>query len=296
MMTLALPRTVQYKLDQTLAQWPQWQCTPALTRSPEPVRALGPGVSNHTILVESTRQFVVRIDGLVPAAHGLNRQVEWHTLRAAHSAGLAPCPRYFNPDLGSLVYDYLPPDATQPTDAAAVGRLLRAIHALPSRRHRLDLAERILRYEKQLEHRGVALGDTLRACHESVTDLLHQIGRQGAQTVLCHNDLLRANRLYSGGSLWALDWEYCAMASPWYDIAVVVHGDDLSAPDADALLIAYLDRTPTDGERKQLHRYGCIYRYLELIWYLALETPVLGADAVDARSSALAHLLEQRFS
>lgn len=290
-MTLALPRTVRHKLELTLAQWPQWQCTPALARAPSVVKVLSPGVSNHSVLVECTDRYVVRIDGLSPKANGLNRQVEWRTLQAAHSEGLAPCPRYFNPDLGSLVCDYLPPDAEQPTDAAAVGRLLRAIHALPPRHHRLDLAERILRYEKQLEHRGVLLGDALRSCHDPVLQLLHEANLQPADTVLCHIDLLCANRLYSGGHLWALDWEYCAMASPWYDIAVVVHGDGMAAAETDALLHAYLGREPAAGERLRLLQYGCIYRYLELVWYLALEVPVLGADAVEARTSALLTLL-----
>lgn len=293
-MTLALPRTVQQKLEQTLAQWPQWQCAPMLTRSPAVVRVLSPGASNHSVLVECGAHYVVRIDGLSPAANGLNRQVEWRTLQAAHSEGFAPCPRYFNPDLGSLVCDYLPPDAEQPADAAAVGRLLRAIHALPPRHHRLDLPERILRYEKQLEHRGVVLGDALRNCHGPVVQLLHEISLQPARAVLCHNDLLRANRLYSGGLLWALDWEYCAMANPWYDIAVVVHGDALSDAQADALLHAYLGRAPADHEREQLYRYGCVYRYLELIWYLALETPLLTQNDVGARTLALVNMLAKR--
>lgn len=291
MITPALPRAVQHKLDQTLAQWPQWQCRPALYCAPSVVRALSPGVSNHSVLVAAGSLFVVRIDGLNPAAHGINRQVEWRTLQAAHAAGLAPCPRYFNPDLGSLVCDYLPPDTPQPADAADVGHLLRSIHALPPRHHRLDLAERILRYEKQLEHRGVTRGAALQWCHEPVAGLLRELGRHSAEAVLCHNDLLRANRLYSGERLWALDWEYCAMASPWYDIAVVIHGDALPADEAKALLVAYLGRAPTAAEQRALHQYGCVYRYLELLWYLALEAPVLSADAIEARTQALANLL-----
>jgi thiamine kinase-like enzyme len=293
-MPFALPRTVQHKLDQTLAQWPHWQCAPALECAPEVVRILSPGVSNHSILVESGQRFVVRIDGLNPAANGLNRQVEWRTLQSAHDAGLAPSPHYFNPDLGSLVCGFLPPDVDQAADAAEVGRLLRAIHALPARHHRLDIAERILRHEKKLQHRGVATGRALRECRGPVSELLDEINRQGADSVLCHNDLLHANRLYSGGRLWALDWEYCAMASPWYDIAVVVHGDALSDAQADTLLHAYLGRAPADQERQQLYRYGCIYRYLELIWYLALEKPVLTQDEVEARTSALVNLLARR--
>ena len=293
-MTFALPRNIQLKLEQTLAQWSQWHCAPALTRAPHEVRVLTPGVSNFSVLVEAGQRFVVRIDGLNPSTHGLSRQSEWHTLEAAHKAGLAPTPRYYNPALGSLVCDYLAPDDAQVVPIADVARLLRAIHRLPARHHRLDLGERILRYEKQIEHRGRALGDDLRNCHRKVAALLQAMSQQPGDTVLCHNDLLRANRIYSARKLWALDWEYAAMASPWYDIAVVINGDSLSASDAEALLNAYLGRAPDEKERDTLHQYGCIYRYLELLWYLALDTPVLRPSTIEEKSTALVHMLAQR--
>ncbi len=293
-MTFALPRNIQLKLEQTLAQWTQWRCTPALTSTPEVVRVLTPGVSNFSVLVQAGQHFVVRIDGLNPSAHGLSRQTEWRTLEAAHRAGLAPTPRYCNPELGSLVCDYLAPDDAKVVPVADVARLLRAIHQLPARHHRLDLAERILRYEKQIEHRGRALGDELRGCRRKVEALLQAMSRQPGVTVLCHNDLLRANRIYSAGRLWALDWEYAAMASPWYDIAVVINGDSLPTPDIEAFLNAYLGRAPHEKERDTLYQYGCIYRYLELLWYLALDKPVLGPNAIEAKSTALVHMLAQR--
>ena len=92
--------------------------------------------------------------------------------------------------------------------------------------------------------------------------------------MLCHNDLLRANRIYSSGKLWALDWEYCATGSPWYDLAVVVGGDGLDTTQSGALLEAYLARTPLPAEHQSLQRYTCIYRYLELLWYLAVRGAV----------------------
>jgi len=293
-MAITLPHNVQLQLEQTLAQWAQWHCTPALTRGPNVVRILTPGISNFSVLVEAGQHYVVRLDGHKPAAHGLSRQTEWRTLEAAHRAGLAPQPRYFNPALGSLVCDYLVPDHAQEPAITDVARLLRGIHGLPARHHRLDLAERILRYEKQLEHRGRAPDAAVRDLRGQVAGLVHALHGQSGATVLCHNDLLRANRIYSAGKLWALDWEYCAMASPWYDIAVVVNGDSLPEPDADVLLNAYLGRTPHDRERDTLQQYGCIYRYLELLWYLALDTPVLGPDAIAEKSAALVNMLAQR--
>jgi thiamine kinase len=293
-MAPALPRHIQFKLEQTLAQWPQWHCTPALTRSPDVVRILTPGISNFSVLVESGQHFVVRLDGLIPAANGLSRQTEWRTLEEAHMAGLAPHPRYFNPELGSLVCDYLAPEEAHGQNTADVAHLLRAIHQLPARHHRLDLAERILRYEKQLEHRGRAVDDEVRGCQGKVSQLLYEASQHAEESVLCHNDLLRANRIYSGGRLWALDWEYCAMGSPWYDLAVVVNGDSMELTDSEILLDAYLGRIPDDRERDALHLYGCIYRYLELLWYLALDKPVLEVSALEKKSATLKSMLAQR--
>jgi len=287
----ALPRAIQLKLEQTLAQWSQWQCAVPLSHAPEVIRVLAPGVSNYCVLVEGGAQYVVRIDGLNPASHGLSRQAEWRTLAAAHEAGLAPAPRYFNPDLGSLVCDYLAPDQVQQANAADVGRLLHAIHQLPARHHRLDLAERILRYEKQLEHRGRECSAALLSCRSTVTGLLRDVSENSPATVLCHNDLLRANRVYSGGRLQALDWEYCAMGNPWYDIAVVVNGDALDDAQAQQLVTAYLGREPDTLERQALYRFSAIYRYLELIWYLALEEPVLSPAVIEEKTAALQRLL-----
>jgi thiamine kinase len=285
-----LPRTIQLKLEQTLAQWPQWQCT-VPPRTPQIVRVLTPGVSNHCVLVDAGAPYVVRIDGLNPSAQGLSRQAEWRTLTAAYDAGVAPGPRYFNPELGSLVCDYLAPDPPRQADIAEVGRLLRAIHRLPARHHRLDLAERILRYEKQLEHRHCTRGTALPDCRDAITGLLRETAVSPQQVVLCHNDLLQANRVYSGGRLYALDWEYCAMGNPWYDLAVVVNGDSLAEQEAGLLVSAYLGREPNAQERHSLYQFSCIYRYLELIWYLALEKPVLSTEVIEEKSDALQALL-----
>lgn len=292
-MANALPRNIQLKLEQTLAQWTHWQCEPALTHIPAVVAVLTPGISNFSVLVESGQQFVVRIDGVNPATNGLNRQTEWRALAAAQLAGLAPTPRYFNPDLGSLVCDYLSPDEEQALCIPDVAALLRKIHQLPARHSRLDLAERILRYEKQLEHRNPSQATALAGYRDPVLALLDNINRQSHTAVLCHNDLLQANRIYSQGRLWAIDWEYCAMGSPWYDIAVVVNGDSLNAAQADALLTAYLGRPATQAQRLTLRQYGCIYRYLELLWYQALERTALEQATLARKISELELALAQ---
>ena len=282
-MSIDLPPAVQRKLDHTLGQWQHWQCEQPLPGAPQAQRVLGGGVSNYSILVGTQRQWVVRIDGINPLQHGLNRQAEWSALREASRHSLAPCPRYFNPDLGSLVCDYLPPDGATPATTAQLADLLRRIHALPPRHHRLDLAERIQRYENRVSGRTGAAVQSLTLHAQAVADLVQQVRDTDQTRALCHNDLLRTNRIVSGGRLLALDWEYCAMGSTWYELAVITQGDALPARERDDLLRAYLQREPLPQERHLLLQYECIYGYLELLWYLAQGEGEPQGTAFDAK-------------
>ncbi len=288
-MAAPLPLPVRLKLDQTLAQWRHWDCGHDLPGAPRFVRALSAGHSNHSMLVAASRHFVVRIDGVDPAIHGINRQAEWLALRDAHAAGLAPRPCYFNPELGTLVCEYLPPDAGQQRPLAEVADLLRAIHRLPLRHSRLDLRRRILRYENLLRHHGRSLPAPLTGARERVTALLASAAARDRPRALCHNDLLQGNRLASGGRLWAIDWEYCAVTDPLYDLAVVICGDELSNGQAQELVGHYLAREPDAGENRLLLEYICIYRYLALLWYLAQRHPAMDTAQCE---QVLAQLLE----
>ena len=297
-MVATLPRPIRLKLDQTLAQWRHWRCQPPLEGRPEVVKILTGGLSNTSVLVAAGSQFVVRIDGVSPVGLGLNRQGEWRALQRASAAGLAPCPRYFNPDIGSLVCDYLPPDpangepageceAAGERELGAIAQLLRGLHRLPALHHRLELKERIGRYRQQLRHRGVNLPARLLDCSDRVQTLLERIEDRPRTTAVCHNDLLAGNRLWSGGRLWALDFEYCAMGDPWFDLAVVAAGDDLTRTQQVTLLRHYLGRHPSAGEMGQLLEYCCIYRYTEQLWYALVARESPGEAALDRLESAL---------
>lgn len=288
-----LPRRIRLRLDQTLSQWRRWQCDPLLDAGPLPCEVLDGGVSNFSVLVGNSRRFVVRIDGIDATANGLHRQLEWRALQAAQHAGLAPAPRYFNPDLGCLVCDYLPPDQDQAPRLAEIGKLLRRIHELPPLHHRLDLADRLNRLEKMLQRQKGPAPEILTELRKPVVSLVKQLQTTDRDTTLCHNDLLAANRLRSGGTLWALDWEYCAMGSPWYDLAVTVCGDELNADEIDQLLLGYLGRAPLTIESNLVAEYAGIYRYLELLWYLALNKKP-GDTLLKARAAGLAAAWQTR--
>lgn len=283
-MVASLPQNIQLKLNQALNQWRQWRCDPPLERPPQVISILGDGVSNHSILVEAGRRFVIRIDGLQAANNGLSRATEWRALITANKAGLAPTPRYFNPELGVLVCDYLTADPSFRAAPDETATLLRAIHALPGCHHRLDLTDRISRYERLLNHQTMELPPIMKEARKQIMALLELLANEREVAVLCHNDLLAANRIYSKNSLWALDWEYCAMGSPWFDLAVIAVGDSMSVQEQQKLVEAYLCRPTNEGETIKFVRYCNVYRYLELLWYLS-NKPM--SDGITVRLAAL---------
>lgn len=133
---------------------------------------------------------------------------------------------------------------------------------------RLDLGERCRRSEHSLRHSLPGSWQTLRGPAARVAALLPRLTAATEPLALCHNDLLRANRLRCGDRLWAVDWEYAAMGPVWFDLAAVTAGDEWPDAAADVLLTRYLGRVPATSERERMLGFECVYRYLELLWYL----------------------------
>ncbi len=264
-MVETLPRPVRLRLTQTLAQWPHWAGAGLRSESPRLETVLPGGYSNTSVLaVQGNERFVIRVDGIDPHALGLQRQVEWRILQAASEAGLAPQPIYHNPELQCLVTRYAPRDPIAEESPEALARLLQQIHALPGVHHRLDLPERLARYEHQFQRsESSALARQLNAVSEIVRERV--LALPEAEPKLCHNDLLRSNRLHSDGKLLALDWEYAAMGDPAFDLAVVIAGDDMP-PVATQALLDFYDASP--DLRTRVRTLVPVYRYLELLWYL----------------------------
>ena len=76
------------------------------------------------------------------------------------------------------------------------------------------------------------------------------------------------------------------MGSPWFDLAVVSCGENYSHEDNEAFARAYLMRVPTTQELADFAAYCCVYRYLELLWYLCRDVSMNAAD-IDNRCAAL---------
>ena len=278
---MELPPAILHKLEQTLAQWQQWKGPESPPGAPHVIGPLGGGSSNYSVLVAAAEQkFVVRLDRASPAANGLSRQAEWHAVHAGHAAGIAPRPYYFNPDLGCLVCEYLEPDTDSAPSVDALAALLRSLHGLPRLRFRMDPVERMRRYERQLP-------DGRRSLLELGSAVRTATAAEQVAICLCHHDLNPHNLIQSGGRLLAVDWEYCAMGNPWFDLAVLIEECALAEEDRDALLTGYLGRSPGPEDWDALHRQGLVARYLTLLWLASGQGVNVDEDALSEHCRTL---------
>jgi thiamine kinase-like enzyme len=259
-MVAALPKTAQLKVQQALSQWRHWSTPGPLAAQPVAGQVLSGGLSNTSVLLAAgEHRFVLRLDGHNPQRLGLSRAAEWRAHQNAATAGLAPQAVYFNPELGILVSEFCEQDSPAyagDEELQAIAALLGKIHALPPVKFRLQPLGRAQHYLGLLGESNLP-EEFRNACSRL---------RAPGDLCLCHNDLLRENRLQRNGRLVAIDWEYAAMGDPWFDLAVICEGDALGDAECLVLCEAYLQAPLNPEQAQRLQDNRVAYRFLAEQW------------------------------
>ena len=226
------------------------------------------GPSNASYLLEhSGEQYVLRLDKPETIELGLNRNSENRICRLVADAGLAPEPVYFDPAGGVYLRRYLPGRSWRPSDLAGSGKLrslaglLRVLHNLP----RLGAAFKPLaaarRYAAHLDS-----GPTQSILLEA-EKLMQRIDKESPLPTLCHNDLVCQNVL-EGDTLMLIDWEYAGIGNRFFDLAVVTRHHGLEKDTTEFFLDAYLGRSASANESRQLELNSEFYQCLLELWNL----------------------------
>jgi len=135
--------------------------------------------------------------------------------RAAHY-GLAPKIVFVDQKEQAVICERADAIA-QPTAGEALGTLCRQIHELPGVTHQLTLATDIEHYLTQLPPH---LADPWRAAMQTCDTETALASLEGDTSCLCHNDLTPDNLMTHGDHLIAIDWEYAAMGSRYFDVGI----------------------------------------------------------------------------
>lgn len=203
-------------LRRCLDRWQDWQLANPLDGPPKLGALLAQGSGHSVYGILSTPPLIGRIrhqsTRLTDEAFSQELMV-WS--RAAQD-GLAPRIVYDDEKEQAVICERV--DAVeQSVSGKALGTLCRQIHALPGVSHQLTLASDIEHYLKQLPAHPA---DTWRAAMQTC-DTETALAKLAADTLyLCHNDLTPGNLMCHGDHLIAIDWEYAAMGSRYFDVAI----------------------------------------------------------------------------
>ncbi|WOJ94924.1 choline/ethanolamine kinase family protein [Congregibacter variabilis] len=237
---------------------------PQLDSAPTPGSRLDGGYNHHVQLIETPGQrWVLRIDKQNRDTSHRERELAIQTQAAA--CKIAPGILFSDPKRGITVMEWIDAQQDAQNTAADFAGLLRAIHALPPLGECLESTAVLQRYQTAIKPES-SLAELMRTGHSRINKAVSELGKQkNIATVLCHNDLLRANCLRSKDRLYALDWEYAAPGDAFFDLAVCA--SDLPGRVNGELLELYLQRPATQAEQRRFKAQSLVYACIEACWF-----------------------------
>jgi thiamine kinase len=228
-----------------------------------------PGLTNHNYRISTEEcDWVLRIPK-TETNHYIDRNAEAHNQRLAHKIEIAPlwC---WRDDGGSSVTAMIP----------AAAQMDRQSIANPQNLLRLATSISLL-HSSSVNFQGeVSIGPVLESYYSMLTagdkkrlqarftraqGHLSRLIAGDDLKVPSHNDLVMENLLLAGGELWVIDWEYSAMASPYWDLATVCNAADFDNDQSERFLAQY-NQTGKSLESTRLHYYRELIALLSDCW------------------------------
>lgn len=211
-------------LNRALGAWQLWDLPQPLQQAPHCGPSLAHGSAHIVYEIHTEPQAALQLVARVrqratrTAAESFAREIEiW---RAASAAGCAPRLIYAD-EIGEVMICHRANTLDALVTGLELGTLCQHIHSLPPVHHSLDLKAEVAGY---LEAMTPDLHDAwqvvMKQCDvDASLRLLDQ-----DKHYLCHNDLTAGNLMRSEGRLVAIDWEYAAMGSRYFDLAIASQG------------------------------------------------------------------------
>jgi thiamine kinase-like enzyme len=226
-----------------------------LGHGPLEIGPLPGGITNYNFVVRAGGEaYVARLSGELPLL-GIDRRSELVCHQAATARGVAPEVVYH--ESGLLVTSFVAGrtlDAAgvrEPGTIARLGSLFRRLHegwdTLTGEILYFCPFQTIRTYARSAARLGAVGPDDLAVMVDDSSRLSRRIAP--FRPVLCHNDMMPANLIDDGGTLWLVDWEYGGVGHPLFDLANAAANAGFSASQDLALLAAYRNAEPDDARQ-----------------------------------------------
>ena len=201
----------------------------------------------------------------------IERETEAHNQSLAHQLGIAPMP-VWRDDAGISLTRTLatarPLHARDFDDRlASIVDPVRRLHQSGFEFRGYDSLQSLLwkHYEQLSDDQRASLSQRMQQA-ERVLSLLED---DDQALVPSHRDLVMENLLLDDEQLWLIDWEYSAMASPYWDLATLCNEADLNLEQSRQLLQVYCAGDAAMQESR-LFDYRGLLKLLTDCWMLLL--------------------------
>jgi thiamine kinase-like enzyme len=244
---------------------------PALQNHSGEIERLG-GLTNKVYRVG---QYVLRIPGAGTEEY-INRHNEAVSAVIAAQAGVSPAVIYADAKTGIMVSALIKATTMSPehfkqrkTAPARAGMALRKLHSsggiFP---FRFELFAMIDDYLKILATKDVDLPDGYAQVVGEAETIRAALSKNPAPLVPSHCDPLCENFLDDGTRMWIVDWEYCGMNDPMWDLGdLSVEGGFTAEQDLE-MLSAYFEGTPPIQDHARMVIYKAMCDLLWTLWGL----------------------------
>lgn len=221
-------------------------------------------------------RLVLRLPGAGTETY-INRANEAVAARAAAEAGVSPEVLHVDPATGILVTRYIDGAATmspqafraRPGSAARAGQAFARLHrsgaVFPAR---FELFAMIDEYLGLLAGTDVALPEGYHAVLAEAEAVRRALAAAPAPLAPCHCDPLCENFLDAGDRMWIVDWEYCGMNDPMWDLGDLSVEGEFDAGQEDEMLQAYFGGPAPAEDRARMVIYKAMCDLLWTLWGL----------------------------
>jgi len=232
-----------------------------------------PGYTNRNYrLVNQQQDWVLRIPQTRTNRY-IDRGAEAANQASACDLDIAPRP-VWRDDSGLTLTPTISAGRSVTPGDLADAEIRRPIVAVLRRLHRSGSPfQGRVRLDQLLDRYYSLLPSTLQGKYrqrmQDAQDLVLQLKDSDSADVPSHNDLVLENLLLERGRLWMIDWEFSAMASPYWDLATLCNAADFDNSQSRQLLDEYC----TAGEVMEeslLSDYRNLLQLLSDCWMAAL--------------------------
>ncbi len=236
-----------------------------------PITRLG-GLTNRVYRIG---EHVLRIPGAGTEEY-INRANEAASAHIAAKAGVSPAVLHADPKSGIMVTAYVEATTMTPENfnhrLGAPARAGMALHKLHTSGDvfpfRFELFAMIDEYLNVLSTKTVQLPDGYTQVVREAETVRKALAKSPVPLVPCHCDPLCENFLDDGSRMWIVDWEYCGMNDPMWDLGdLSVEGNFSHEQDLE-MLYAYFNNEPPRQDYARMIIYKAMCDLLWTLWGL----------------------------